>query len=280
MVIWSDNDPESEYSQTMRKAKSVNSSNFWTEMRKVFAHDIDTLDLDRFKVWASTMIIPLFTIKPIQEFYSIVSNVVPEDKRYDNALCEPFVGCTEEDFNNHLRILADKNYSANRIQLLSHLLICGWNIEKLASINSIIEIGAGIGEMTDIIYKLGFNGKYSILDFPEIHTLQKHLHDRLEIDNVEYVTDLNNLPVADLGIACFSFTEMPIEERDKIIDHMALTKNWLIVYSKHIFGIDNESYIHDIFLKKFQNHNIKFFDVPFMNWDGGTRYLSITQKES
>lgn len=280
MVIWSDNDPESEYSQKMRNAKSVNSSNFWSEMREVFAHDAETLDLDRFKMWASTTIIPLWSINPSRQFYDIVSDVIPEDERYDNALCEPFVGCTEEDFNKHFRIVEDKNYTANRVQLLAHLLVCGWDIEKLATISSIVEIGAGIGEMTDIVHKLGFNGKYSILDFPEIHVLQKHLHSKLEIPNVEYVTDLDNFPVADLGIACFSFTEMPLEQRAQIIDRMALTKNWLIIYSKHIFGVDNESYIRDVFLKRFPNHDINFFDVPFMNWDGGTKYLSITQRET
>ena len=54
----------------------------------------------------------------------------------------------------------------------------------------------------------------------------------------------------------------------------------IVIYSKYIFGINNESYIRNIFLEKFPNHDINFFDVPFMNWDGGTQYLSITQKET
>lgn len=278
MIIWSDNDENSPYSQKMREAKKVNDSTFWTQMREVFAHDATTLDLNKFKLWASTAIIPLWSIHPIKEFFDIVTDVAVEDDRYHAALTEPFVGCTKEDFDKHFRIDERNDYSANRAQLLSHLIICGWDIESLSKLDSIVEIGAGIGEMTDIVHKLGFEGKYSILDFPEVHTLQKHLHDTIGIPNVEYVTDLDNFPVADLGIACFSFTEMPLEERSKIIERMSQTKNWLIIYSKHIFGIDNESYIKD-FVKNFPNHDVDFFDVPFMNWDGGTKYLSIKQKE-
>lgn len=278
MIIWSDNDENSPYSQKMREAKKVNDSTFWTQMREVFAHDATTLDLNKFKLWASTAIIPLWTIHPIKEFFDIVTDVAVEDDRYHAALTEPFVGCTKEDFDKHFRIDERNDYSANRAQLLSHLIICGWDIESLSKLDSIVEIGAGIGEMTDIVHKLGFEGKYSILDFPEVHTLQKHLHDTIGIPNVEYVTDLDNFPVADLGIACFSFTEMPLEERSKIIERMSQTKNWLVIYSKHIFGIDNESYIKD-FVKNFPNHDVDFFDVPFMNWDGGTKYLSIKQKE-
>jgi len=278
MIIWSDNDENSPYSQKMREAKKVNDSTFWTQMREVFAHDAATLDLNKFKLWASTAIIPLWSIHAIKEFFDIVTDVAVEDDKYHAALTEPFVGCTEEDFNKHFRIAEFNDYSANRVQLLAHLIICGWDIESLSKLDSIVEIGAGIGEMTDIVHKLGFKGKYSILDFPEVHTLQKHLHDTIGIPNVEYVSDLDNFPVADLGIACFSFTEMPLEERAKIVDRMSQTKNWVIIYSKHIFGIDNETYIKD-FVKNFPNHNVDFFDVPFMNWDGGTKYLSITQKE-
>ena len=278
MIIWSDNDENSPYSLKMREAKRVNDSTFWTQMREVFAHDAATLDLNKFKLWASTAIIPLWSFNPIREFFDIVSDVLAEDPMYDYALTEPFVGCTKEDFDKHFRIVEGKDYSANRVQLLAHLIVCGWDIESLSKLDSIVEIGAGIGEMTDIVHKLGFKGKYSILDFPEVHVLQKHLHDTIGIPNVEYV-NLDSFPVADLGIACFSFTEMPLAERSKIVERMTQTKNWLIIYSKHIFGIDNETYIKD-FVKKFPNHDIDFFDVSFMNWDGGTKYLSIKQKET
>jgi hypothetical protein len=262
----------------MVEAKRVNDSTFWTTMREVFAHDAETLDLNRFKIWASTIIVPLLSIGHIKESFDAIANMIPQDTRYHEALQEPFVGCNYMDFNNHFRIFMDNNYSSNRIRLLSHLISCGWDIEALSKINSIVEIGAGIGEMTDVIHQLGFEGKYYILDFPEIHTIQKFLHDTLEIPDVEYVTDLDNFPVADLGIACFSFTEMPIAEREKIINNMALTKNWLIIYSGYIFGIDNDAYIKNVFVKKFTNHDIEFIDVPYMNWDGGTKYLSIKQK--
>lgn len=281
MLLWCDNDRNSEYSKKLIEAKSKNDGTFWDTLREVFDHDCATNDMDRCKIWASTLTVPLLSNNnKFAEIYRICLNTLGGENAllYHNAMTEPMVGCTFEDFNNFFRVFSDRNYSMNRMQLLTHLLVSGWGVNELKKINSVVEIGAGMGELTDIVYKLGFSGNYSIFDFPEVHKLQKHMHSKIGIDTVDYVSDFDNFPVADLGIATFSFTEMPISQREKIIDKMAETKNWIIAYSNNIFGIDNDEYIKNTFIKRFNNHEISFVDISFMPWDGGSKYLVIKQK--
>jgi hypothetical protein len=281
MLLWPDGNINSEYSKKLIDAKTTNDHNFWNVLREVIAYDFKTNNLDRCKVWASTSLVPLLSSNnKFAEIYHACLNTLTTEhaELYHNAMSEPMVGCTLEDFNISFRMFSDRNYSMNRMQLLYHLLISGWNVSNLNSINSIVEIGAGMGELTDVAYKLGFNGKYSIFDFPELLNLQRHIHRGVGLNDVEYLSEFEDFPVADLGIATFSFTEMPIEQRERIINTMAKTKNWIIAYSNFIFGLDNDAYIKNVFVEKFQNHDISFIDIPFMPWDGGSKYLVIKSK--
>jgi hypothetical protein len=281
MLLWPDGDINSDYSKKLVNAKAINDGNFWNVLREVLAYDFQTNDLDRCKVWASTSTVPLLSSnnKFAEIFHACLNTLTSEHaEAYHNAMSEPMVGCNLEDFNRFFRLFSDRNYSMNRMQLLYHLLISGWNVDTLKDISSIVEIGAGMGELTDITYKLGFDGKYSIFDFPELLNLQQYIHKKVGLNNVEYISEFEKFPVADLGIATFSFTEMPIDQRDRIIDTMAKTKNWIIAYSNFIFGLDNDAYIKNVFTEKFQNHDISFIDIPFMPWDGGSKYLVIKSK--
>jgi hypothetical protein len=277
-IIWPDNSETSQMAIKMKNAKSSNDKDYWTIMREVFLHDFNTLDKDRFKVWASTLSVPIVSNSRPMDYIRISLDAVAVDKTYADALQENFIGCTMEDFNRLYRVFSDSNISMNRMQHLSHLLIGGWNIDKLKTINSIVEIGAGIGEMTDIVYKLGFSGTYTIMDFPEVSNIQRYMHEKAGLNKVSYITNPEDFPVVDLGIATWSFTEMPLDLREKLVDQMAKTNNWIIAYSNDIFGINNDDYINNVFVPKFNDHHIRFVDVPFMPWDGGTKYLFINKK--
>ena len=61
MMIFSDFDQNSEMSQKAIKAKQVNGPEYWPTMREVFAHDVQTLPLPRFRFWASVHNVPLVT---------------------------------------------------------------------------------------------------------------------------------------------------------------------------------------------------------------------------
>jgi hypothetical protein len=276
--IFSDFNPNSEFSQKMTRAKRINDETYWPTMRQVFAHDFETLPKERFKVWDSVWNVPIITRTRFYDYIECVMDQTKKDSRWKFALEEPMIGLTEADLI-HLSMFEDFKTTMNRIQLMAHLILCGFDIDSIQKMESIIEFGAGVGDLADIINKLGFKGKYIIYDFPELMNIQKYYHDRLGYDNITYVSDFNNLESSDLAIATWSLTEMPIDLRDNILSKIPNTKNWLIAYSNKIFGYDNDQYIKEVLLKKFgENKDIKFLDIPFMPWDGGAHYVTIKEK--
>ena len=275
--IFPDFNSQSEYSRKMMNAKSKNDETFWSEMRQVFAHDFATLPKERFKVWASVWTVPFLSRTRYIECLQVVLNKMSEDELYREALKEPMIGITQEDL---MYVGAFDNFptTMNRVLVMANLLFCGFTAEKLQKMDKIVELGAGIGDMADVIYKLGFKGEYTIFDFPEIHNIQRWYHTKLGHKNISYVSNFEELNEADLCIATWSLTEMPLDLRDQIMHKIGNTKNYLIAYSNMIFNFDNHDYIMNNFLPRFNNHDIEIIDVPFMNWDGGTKYLIVNER--
>jgi len=263
----------------MMEAKRVNDGTYWTKMREVFAEDFAKLPKERFKVWASVMNVPFMTRARFIDYITPVLVAAKTDQTVYDALKDPMVGLTQADFELVYRMFEDYDTTMNRIQHMAHLVLNGWTPEKLASLDTIVELGGGIGDMADIVYKLGFKGKYIIYDFAEVGAIQKWYHDQLGHTNIVHTSDLNDLVNADLMIGTWSFTEMPLDLRAEIMGKIGETKNWLIAYSNQIFGIDNDKYIREEFVPRFTNHEIEYTDIPFMPWDGGALYLSIKNND-
>lgn len=264
--------------EKMMAAKQVNDGNYWNVMREVFAADFENLPKERFKVWASVMSVPFMTRARFLDYFAVVLQW-KENAKVRYALEDPDVGITEQDRGIY-NLFEDFNTTMNRVQHMAHLLINGWDPESLSKLDTIVELGGGIGDMADIIYKLGFKGKYVIYDFPEVGAIQKWYHDQLGYTNIVHTSDVNDLFDADLMIGTWSFTEMPIELRDEIMTKIGGTKNWLIAYSNEIFGIDNDKYIRDVFVPQFEEScTIEYTNIPFMPWDGGAKYLSIKHND-
>lgn len=265
--------------EKMIAAKQVNDGNYWTSMREVFAEDFESLPKERFKVWASVMSVPFMTRARFFDYFAAVLPAAHADRRIRYALEDPDVGITEQDRGIY-NLFEDFTTTMNRVQHLAHLVLNKWTPEDLAKLDTIVELGGGIGDMADIVYKLGFKGKYVIYDFPEVGAIQKWYHDQLGHTNIVHTSDVNDLFDADLMIGTWSFTEMPIELRDEIMTKIGGTKNWLIAYSNEIFGIDNDKYIRDVFVPQFEEFStIEYTDIPFMPWDGGAKYLSIKHND-
>lgn len=278
-LIWPGFDINSENSQKLIKAKTVEDQDYWSTLREVISQDCDTLPMERFKVWASVMNVPFMSEPRYADYIRISLNAIAENPLIANAVREPMIGMSEEDYRSRFKVFSDFPTTMNRIQCLCHLIVNGYTPEKLQSMETIIELGAGIGEMADVVYKLGFKGKYIIYDFPEISKIQRWYHTQLGHYNVVYTDKVEELEHADLLIATWSLTEMPLELRSEIMKHVDKTENWLIAYSNHIFGIDNKKYIEEDFLPLFdKEYETQFIDIPFMPWHGGTKYLNVKKK--
>ena len=275
--LFSDMDQNSKMSQKLFRAKQVNGENYWSEMREILAHDFKTLPLERFKVWASVLDIPFMSKNNFFDYIRIVTQAMVDDLIISNAVKEPIIGYTKQDFDNHFSMFYDFPTTMNRIQHMAHLVICEYTPEQLSKMNTIVEYGAGIGDMADIVFKLGFKGRYIIFDFPEVINIQRWYHNALGHKNIEYISSVEDIVDSDLSIATWSFTEMPISLRNEITAKTK-SKNWLIAYSNKIFNIDNNTYIKENFVSMFTNHDIVYIDIPFMPWDNGAKYLTVKEK--
>lgn len=261
--------------EKMIRAKQINDGNYWKTMCEVFATDIEHLPMERFKVWASVMSVPFMTRARFTDYIGPVLMAAKASETVRNALEEQMIGYNGEADFQHFSMFEDLPTTMNRIQHMAHLVLTGWGPYELSKLDTIVELGGGIGDMADIVYKLGFKGKYIIYDFKEVGQIQKWYHDQLGHTNIVHTSDVNDLVDADLMIGTWSFTEMPLDLREEIMGKIGGTKNWLIAYSNHIFGIDNDKYIRETFVPQIEeNRTIEYTDIPFMPWDGGAKYLS------
>jgi len=275
--IWPDMNEGSEWSHRLRQAKAENGPNFWSEMRAVLAHDWNTLPRHRFKAWASTWMIPLVSRYRFMHYFLMGMIKYRTDPAfYEKVLRDKGVGTLPEDFA-HLAVFDDFPMTMNRLQQLGHLVCTAWDTE-VKDMKRILEIGAGIGEMADVIKELGFSGTYDIYDFPELHQIQMYHHESLGMDlsKMGYLDKPEDISGEyDLVIATFSITEMPMELRDTLLAKIK-TKGWLIAYSKKIFGYDNEAWMKNVFLEQHKDSKISIIDMPFHIWDGGSEYVRIS----
>lgn len=264
--IWSDFSEQSANSQRMVRAKTINDDTFWAEMCKVYQYDFETLPLERYKVWASTMIVPIMTTTRSMEHINLVLDDIKTNEQVVAALSEPLVGMTLEDFNRFFRIFENNLISMHRIIHYAHFKNFLKDIptdnpatqvsEYLKGLTRIVEIGAGAGEMADLCYQLGFEGEYVILDFKEVTNIQQWFHDKRGLKNVKYIHSINDLEPADLCIATWSLTEMPLSDREVVMEKMEGTKEWLIAYEPKIFGYDNDDWAANTFLPRFEDKDI------------------------
>jgi len=278
--LWSGGSYSSPWTQKMEDAKRRGDDQYWPVMQTVLNYDYHTLPLERFKVWSSVWNVPFVHShipEPYVWEYLHAIRHTPYGEQYRAAVQEPLIGCTEADLHDHLSLFMNDKASATRVQHLAHLLMCGYTPDVLSRMSTIVEIGSGIGEMPDIIYKLGFTGTYYILDLPEVSQLQRWYHTQLGHTKIVHTNTVHTLPVADLCIATWSFTEMPLAVRADLVRQIGQTSQWLIAYSRHIFGIDNEQYLTNVFLSQIAAHSrqVTHIPIPFMPWNGGTQYLTI-----
>ncbi len=135
----------------------------------------------------------------------------------------------------------------------------------LDKIDQIFEFGGGYGSMCTIIKRLGFNGNYTIFDWPELSILQKYYlkSENVFDDNIFFINDLDNIKLDQsrktLLIATWSLSECSFDLRDKIIS--SVNPDFiLIAYQKDFGGLENEDYFRNL-----KNHlrNFSWVTVPF-----------------
>lgn len=272
-LIWSDYNIESANSQKMIQAKNINGPDYWPTMRDVFKYDCEHLPINRFRLWASVHNVPLVTQYRTSRFLGESFYHAARNPDVASALNENWIGIPDQ-FKHFLRVASDFDTSMQRIQNVAHLLICNFNKEDISSYNSIVEIGAGYGDMCSVIHAMGFKGKYTIVDIPEIWPIQKFYLNKQNI-NPEFSFEDDNVTHADLVIATWSLSETPLEYREKFVPKIINSKNWLILSQYEIFGQNiNIDYFDNMFKNKNVN-KIPLISDGLVKWDGGNMYYVV-----
>lgn len=111
--------------------------------------------------------------------------------------------------------------------------------QNLSQMTSIVEVGAGYGAMCLICYRLGFKGRYYIIDLPELKQIQHYY--LAETEGLKWASWDIQPRFCDLLIACFSLSEMPLAEREQLLSQ-TVTKEYLFVSSYEFDGVDNEGW--------------------------------------
>lgn len=125
-------------------------------------------------------------------------------------------------------------------------LIGHFNVD-IGKIESIVEFGGGFGSMPKLIKDLGFNGKYTIFDFPEFIALQKYyLNSTHTKGNFEFIDQISKISLLDpdIFIATWSLSESPLNIRDEFLRKVGKPKYILIGYQEKFEEVDNVKYFN------------------------------------
>lgn len=173
-----------------------------------------------------------------KEYDELFSNGVNPFRDWQRVIAEPEIG--------NPKLLWGWT-SGNLIHQLYHLK--QWLDRSrviVSQLSAICEIGAGYGAMALICHRLGFRGRYHIIDLPELIRLQRYYLGQLNIGRVKWFTldEYMKIPVLQdsLLIACHSIGEMPIVVRERLLSQIDADA-YLFASSYEFEGVDNETWL-------------------------------------
>ena len=118
-------------------------------------------------------------------------------------------------------------------------------------ITNIVELGGGYGNLARLIRNFGYDGKYTIIDFPLISKIQKDYLSRNNINDVIF-SELNKASLTpqnndvSILIGTYSISEMPMAERSYLELYYKYYSYIFIAHNDSFDGIDNLSYFKPI----------------------------------
>lgn len=195
------------------------SDDFWTQKRLDIRHRLEYDNIEEFLTWPS-----------------ITTTMVPGETQYMQRERSCLKGLPIADFEPYL------------IHQAYHLARWEATIESnILHRESFIEIGGGFGAMYEVLDRFGWRGDYTIIDFPEMLLLQRYyLESRgIPTDNIQFLTRPDSGLRADMLIALWSLSEMPIQERRELIESIK-THHGLFAFQDTWEGADNREFFSEL----------------------------------
>lgn len=141
--------------------------------------------------------------------------------------------------------IINHGYSLVTLQSLYNVFLIYHKLKDINSFDHIVDIGGGYGNLCKTCFDLGFEGTYTIYDFPEIIALQqKYLQHTYPSKDVQYKQLQDGWDVDDnsLLIATYSMSEMPVDDREIISDNLSKFQSIFIMYQKQFGNFNNKQY--------------------------------------
>lgn len=237
-------------------------------------------DLNNFKNWPIVRNIPLYRDNEFHEEYgNDIIDMLNTSKYKDEwinvlKLNEPKLGHTEASWQAAQTMLDVIPTTGVVLKNTHHLM----TFEELRGktihdYDTIVELGAGIGEMARLIFDRGFKGKYYVVDFPEV-TLISSFYNANKIIAVDHISKLpDDLDTSKtLFIATWSLSETPFEYRDEVGAKLAGCDSLILSQSAFKELETNIPYFLNVWPKV--NHCFyRLRQLEFHTGDGGNMYI-------
>tara|TARA_R110000803_G_scaffold45238_3_gene95335 strand:- start:312 stop:1082 length:771 start_codon:yes stop_codon:yes gene_type:complete len=136
--------------------------------------------------------------------------------------------------------------------------------KKINEFDRIIELGGGCGDMCKFIKNMGFTGDYTLIDLPEVLTIQQN-----NLLGYNGITFTDKLPQPHtkkrtLFISTWALSEVPVNWRNEVINTLQ-PENYLIIYQREFEDISNEDWFST--WKGYRE------ELEWIPWDGGSSYI-------
>lgn len=216
----------------------------WDRNRAALRHHLKTEKLEDFLRWSTV------------EKTMFVGDVGFVAKEYRDIMLNGLPYITDETFNKFWPVLDETEIgnpktlwgwtSGNLIHQLYHLKQwldrSGKTVDQLSSI---VEVGAGYGAMALICHRLGFEGRYYIIDLPELEHIQAYYLGQTIPEarsHIHWLQPSSSVKSCDLFIACHSIGEMPIVVRERLLSQVQADA-YLFASSYEFEGVDNATWL-------------------------------------
>lgn len=223
--------------------------------------EIPEEDLQYFREIDIVKRITLYENNLYLEYYIYCSNI-KSTYRYDEKLKKAMdkkavLGFSSEDSRDKYSY-EESTFSQIRscFQYFSYEEMTG---NKINDFSEIIEIGAGCGDFCKFIFDMGYKGKYTIVDLPEIMPLAKYNLRQYPVNFSEVLPDINNKFI----ISTWGLSETMIETRPDL----RRCSGYLLTYQRNIWGLDNKKY--------FNQFNGYKRELSWLPWDEGSELLVL-----
>lgn len=243
-------------------------SNIWKDFIRQI-NNADT-DLSQFRSIKPIRKIPLFEVK----FYPDYTNFgykVYFDSSVNTLDWRLAMHHSSHGYKNNSSEFHDDSYQLVDLLTSYTQLKCNHHFFKykeltgrsILDFENIVELGGGCGDFAKFIFNLGYKGKYTIIDLPEVLKVQKY---NLHGYGVKFTSDpvYNHSSKETLFISTWALSECPLEWRHQVVKSLQ-PSNWLITFQRQFENINNVEYF-----EKWEGSRL---ELPDIIWDGGSEYI-------